>query len=188
MACPTSSWTRGIRLIFIIGGRGLVGSAFVRLFESTGQPHAVIQRDNYNDFAGQRCDVLINANGNSSKPLARNNPLADFEASVRSVRASLIDFQFDRYVLLSSCDVYPDCSSPAVTGEDQPIDVARQSPYGFHKYLAEQCVAHAAPGSLILRCGGFVGPGLRKNAIYDILHGGTLYLDPASELQFLHTD
>jgi nucleoside-diphosphate-sugar epimerase len=41
---------------------------------------------------------------------------------------------------------------------------------------------------LIFRCGGFVGPGLKKNAIFDILQGGPLWLDPESELQFLHTD
>ena len=61
-------------------------------------------------------------------------------------------------------------------------------PYGFHKSLAEQCVRYAAPDWLIFRMGGFVGPGLRKNAIYDILHGGPLWLDPRSELQFLLTD
>jgi nucleoside-diphosphate-sugar epimerase len=107
---------------------------------------------------------------------------------VRSVRQSLVDFPCQRYILLSSCDVYPDCSSPATTHEDQPLQVSRQSAYGFHKYLAELCVQHAAPDWLIARLGGFVGPGLRKNAIYDILHGGPLWLDPASELQFMPTD
>jgi hypothetical protein len=33
-----------------------------------------------------------------------------------------------------------------------------------------------------------VGPGLKKNAVFDILNGGPLWLDPASELQYLHTD
>ena len=28
---------------------------------------------------------------------------------------------------------------------------------------------------------------MRKNAIYDILHGGPLWLDPQSELQYIHT-
>ena len=104
------------------------------------------------------------------------------------MRASLADFTFRRYIHISSCDVYPDCTTPAATCEDAVLDPALQSPYGFHKYLAEQCVRHAARDWLILRGGGFIGPGLRKNAIFDILQGGPLYLDPASELQFLHTD
>src|SRR5213592_4755130 len=68
------------------------------------------------------------------------------------------------------------------------LDVARQSPYGFHKYLAEQCVRHVARRWLIVRMGGFVGPEMKKNPIFDILNGKPLWLDPGSELQFLHTD
>ena len=175
-------------MIFLIGGRGLVGSAFARQCEAQGLPYAILDRESYPIYRGRSCRLLINANGNSRKPLAVSDPLADFDASVRSVRASLVDFQFERYVHLSSCDVYPDCSSPETTQESVAPDISRQSPYGFHKYLAEQCVQHAAADWQIFRLGGFVGPGLKKNAIFDILHGGPLWLDPASELQFLHTD
>jgi len=148
----------------------------------------VITRENYAAHVGQSCSVLINASGNSKKFLARRAPLDDFDASVRSVRASLEDFVCDRYVLVSSCDVYPDATSPATTREDQVLDAARQTTYGFHKTLAEECVRHRAAHWLILRGGGFVGPGLRKNAVYDIIHGGPLWLDVGSELQYLHTD
>jgi nucleoside-diphosphate-sugar epimerase len=175
-------------MIFIIGGRGLVGSAFVRACETLGLPFTVIDRHSYASHIGAHCDLLINANGNSRKPLAKEKPLEDFDASVRSVRSSLEDFRFERYIHLSSCDVYPDCSSPEVTREDSLLQPAMQSPYGFHKYMAEQCVQHRAKDWLIIRFGGFVGPGLRKNAIFDIINGGPLWLDPQSELQFLHTD
>jgi len=175
-------------MIFLIGGEGFVGSAFTRTLEARGIKHVIITRQNYHEFVGKRCDVVINANGNSSKILAVKNPLQEFDATVRSVRASLVDFKYDCYVYLSSCDVYPDCSSPTTTSEDTIIDITKQSPYGFHKYLAEQCVRHAAPNWLIVRCGGFVGPGLKKNAIYDILIGGRLWLNPKSELQFMNTD
>jgi nucleoside-diphosphate-sugar epimerase len=175
-------------MIFVLGGKGLVGSAFARYCERTGRPFTIIDRDEYAAYAGKACEVLVNANGNSSKRLADTNPLGEFDASVRSVRAALADFRFDRYVQISTCDVYPDCSGPETTRESAVIDPAVQSAYGFHKHLAEQCVRHAGRDWLIFRCGGFVGPGLRKNAIFDILRGGPLYLDPASELQFLHTD
>ena len=39
--------------------------------------------------------------------------------------------------------------TPETTREDDPIDVTRQSKYGFHKYLAEQCVRHAAKRHLV---------------------------------------
>src|SRR5262249_19486531 len=125
---------------------------------------------------------------NSTKYLAREWPVEEFDASVRSVRASLADFHSEFFVYLSSCDVYSDCSSPQTTNEETQLDPAQQSPYGFHKFLAEQCVRHAAPHWLSPRPGGLVGPGLWKNPVFDILNGGPLWLDPASELQYLRTD
>jgi nucleoside-diphosphate-sugar epimerase len=175
-------------MVFLLGGHGLLGSAFARVLSLAGTPYQILTRDNYAEFAGQSCRLFINANGNSRKPLAQRDPVADFDANVRSVRRTLIDFPSDGYLHLSSCDVYPDCSAPAVTPEDLTIDGARQSPYGFHKYLGELCVRHAHPNWLVFRLGGFVGPALKKNAIFDILNGGPLWLHPDSELQFLHTD
>jgi nucleoside-diphosphate-sugar epimerase len=172
----------------VMGGHGFVGSGVVRALRKRGIDHVIVSRQNYAELKGMQCDLFINANGNSRKQLAREQPLDEFDASVRSVRSSLADFRFRRYILLSSCDVYPDCSSPVATSEDTTIDVSRQSPYGFHKYLAEQCVRHQGAPWIICRMGGFVGPGLRKNAIFDILNGGPLWLDPRSELQFLHVD
>lgn len=175
-------------MIFILGGNGFVGSAISRYCASSKIDFKVVTRENYENLKGEKCNVLINANGNSKKYLAKDQPLVEFDASVRSVRASLIDFKFDFYVHLSSCDVYPDCSSPDITREDRLISVEQQSPYGFHKYLSELCVRNLASKWLVIRMGGFVGPGLVKNPIFDILRGGPLWLDPASELQFMHTD
>lgn len=175
-------------MIHILGGNGFVGSGLVRGCRGRGLEHQALDRANYAALAGRRCDVFINANGNSWKPLARQRPLDDFDANVRNVRRSLLDFPADLYVHLSSCDVYPDCSSPEVTREDAVPDVSRQSPYGFHKFLGEQCVRHQARRWLVLRLGGMVGPGLRKNAVFDVLHGGPLWLDPRSRLQFMHVD
>jgi len=175
-------------MIYILGGKGFVGSAIVRHCTSRTIAHTVITRENYGDLKGEHCNVFINANGNSKKFMAEERPLAEFDASVRSVRASLSDFSFDYYVHLSSCDVYPDCSSPVTTHEDMELDLSRQSRYGFHKYLGELCVQHMAKRWLIVRMGGVVGSDMKKNPIFDILNGGPLWLDPASALQYMHTD
>jgi nucleoside-diphosphate-sugar epimerase len=175
-------------VIYILGGKGFVGSGFVRLFQNLKLEYKVITRDNYPALTGSSCDVFINANGNSSKILAKRVPLTDFDANVRTTRATLEDFTFGCYIHLSSCDVYADCSSPETTWENIPLNLQQQSLYGFHKMLAEQCIRHCCDKWLILRQGGFVGPGMKKNAIYAILYGGKLWLDPESELQFLHTD
>jgi nucleoside-diphosphate-sugar epimerase len=175
-------------VITIIGGNGFVGSAYVRLLAARGIAHQVVTRKNYDDLKGTSCNVLINANGNSRKFLAIREPLKEFDESVRSVARSLEDFRCESYVFLSSGDVYPDQSSPLITCEDQSIDPAGQSRYGLHKSLAEQLVRNSGCPWLILRMGGFVGPGLKKNAIFDMLTGGPVWLSAQSELQFLSTD
>lgn len=175
-------------MIFILGGKGFVGSAFVRHCQDNKIPHEVIDKKNYDSYKGKSCDVLINANGNSSKVLASKNPMEDFEATVQSARKSLLDFSFKKYVLISSCDVYPDFADPAKSSEDSKIDVTRQSTYGFHKYLAEESVKHGAKDWLIVRLGGMVGEGIRKNPIFDIINGGPLWIDPQSELQYMNTN
>jgi nucleoside-diphosphate-sugar epimerase len=175
-------------VIGIIGGKGFVGSAYVRWCERRKVEHLVITRENYAEHLGTNCTLLINANGSSSKLLAERDPLRDFDLAVGTVRNSLHDFKYRRYIYLSSCEVYPNCADTEATVEESPIDSRRQSHYGFHRYLAELCVKHVADEWLIFRMGGFTGPGLKKNAIFDILSGERLWLDPASELQFIGTD
>ena len=132
--------------------------------------------------------MLINANGNSKKFVSDRDPLFDFDASVRSVMLSLTSFTCDTYVLLSSGDVYPDQSSAKLTAEDsliRPEDISR---YGLHKFLAEQLVRGHHRNWLIMRMGGFIGPGLKKNAVFDMMNDQPVWLAPDSELQFIHTD
>ena len=172
----------------ILGGRGFVGSAIAAEAVRRGYRTQVVDRDNYNAAMGATCDLLINANGNSKKYLASKEPLTEFDKSVRSVMASLKDFRYGRYIQLSSMDVYyPHVSNPADNSEDQAIDLKGQSPYGFHKYLAELLVRHYAGNWLIFRMGGFVGPGLWKNSIFDLLNGHPLRVHPDSSYQYLQT-
>jgi nucleoside-diphosphate-sugar epimerase len=175
-------------MIFIIGGNGYVGSAYPRLFESLGLEHQVVTRDNYESLAGQRCDVLINANGNSKKFMADRDPKWEFDASVRTVLHSLEDFPSECYIHLSTGDVYPETHAPEVSREDAEIDPKRQSRYGLHKHVAEHLVRALHPRSIVMRMGGFVGPGMKKNAIFDMLNGQPVWLTPDSELQFISTD
>lgn len=175
-------------MIYIIGGRGFVGSGFARYCQARDLPYRIITRENWDEFAGTGCDLLVNANGNSRKYLAERDPVGEFDQSVRSVALSLAAFRAGAYVLISTGDVYPDPSGPATSHETSDIDVGRLSRYGLHKYLAERLVIGAHPDWLVVRAGGFVGPGIKKNAVFDILTGGKVWLSPDSALQFIHTD
>jgi nucleoside-diphosphate-sugar epimerase len=178
--------------VFLLGGEGFVGSAYARLLPRLNVDLCVITRATYQDYVGQRCDVFINANGNSKKFLADRDPKLEFDASVRSVVHSLTDFAFDRYVFLSTGDVYPSQINPDVTREDSVLDPCLMSRYGLHKFTAEMhvravCTQMGRPW-LVMRMGGFVGPHMKKNAIFDMLHDQPLWLDLDSELQFISTD
>ena len=171
----------------VLGGRGFVGSAIAREAQARGFATTIVDKDNYDACAGASVDVLINANGNSKKYLAAQDPCQEFDLSVHSVLRSLHDFKARLYVYLSTIDVYSDMRNPANNSEESPIDEKALSPYGFHKYLAEKLVRYYAPKWTIFRMGGFVGPGLWKNAIYDLLTGAPLKVHPDLACQHLHT-
>jgi nucleoside-diphosphate-sugar epimerase len=175
--------------VTLIGANGFVGSAFARLLKTLpGITLAEVTRKNYAEWRGRRCDVLIDAAGNSKKYFADQDPAAEFEASVAHRLRTVLEFPAALHLHISSADVYHDSASPVTTREDAPMDISRNSRYGAHKFLAEQLVRHYASRWLIVRLAGMVGPGLRKNPVYDVLHGEPLRIHPDSRYQFMHTD
>jgi len=175
--------------VTVIGARGFVGSAFVSYLAGRhGIELVEVARSNYAQMAGRRSDVVIEAACNSRKYLAESQPHEDFGLSVTHRLHTLRDFPAGLHVHISSVDIYSDLTSPEATRESSPIDLAAVSHYGFHKLLAEQLVQHYADRWLIVRLAGMVGPGLRKNPVYDILHRRPLRIHPDSQYQFMATN
>jgi nucleoside-diphosphate-sugar epimerase len=172
----------------VLGGKGFVGSAFVRYARKHSLDVVAITRDNYSSCVGEQFELLINANGNSKKYLASEDPTGEFDASVATVQRSLLDFRCFTYVYCSSVDVYNNVSDVTQNSETNVIDVLGLSRYGCHKFIAEEIVMNYAPHWLIFRFGGFVGPGLKKNSIYDMVHGIPLRVHIDSAYQYLSTD
>ncbi|MBS1702706.1 MAG: NAD(P)-dependent oxidoreductase [Armatimonadetes bacterium] len=173
--------------IAVVGATGFVGSAFETFLATKGHDVTGVGRANYDDAKGAGYDLVINASNNSKKYISDREPLTDFDLSVTQQMRVLADFPTPVHVLLSSVDVYADLDSFDLTKEDVAADPARMSRYGFHKHLAEQCVRHYAPNWLIVRLAGMVGPGLKKNPVFDIVNGQPLRIHPDSEYQFMHT-
>ncbi len=171
----------------VLGAKGFVGQAIAREAGQRGWTVFAVDRDEYEDAKGTHCDFLINANGNSKKYLAAQEPAHEFDLSVRSVMRSLHDFHFRRYIHLSTVDVYPDHEHPDQNSERAVIEPRLLSPYGLHKRLAEELVQYHAKKWLIMRMAGFVGAGLRKNSIYDLLTGAPLRVHAGSCYQYLNT-
>lgn len=178
-----------MKRVTVIGAEGFVGSAFVRLLEQRSDVELIrVTRRNFEELAGTKSDVVIEAACNSKKYLADQDPLADFQASVTHRLNTLLRFPAELHLHISSVDVYSDLTSPVTTSEDAPIDLTKVSRYGLHKLLAEQLVQNYAPSWLIVRLAGMVGPGLRKNPVFDILNNQPLRIHPASRFQYMHTD
>ena len=174
--------------VTVIGARGFVGSAFVRHLANRGMDPVQVTRETYARLAGLESDVVIDVAANSKKFLAESAPFDEFGLSVSHRVRTLRDFPAELHVHVSSVDVYSDLTSPTTTREETPIDIVKTSHYGFHKLLAEEIVQHHARRWLIVRLGGMVGPGLRKNPVYDILNGCPLRIHPDSQYQFMHTE
>ena len=88
-------------MIFVIGGRGLVGSAIVRYLEKNNIKYKNIQRENKHKFFGKSCDTLIYANGNAYKYKANEDPFFDFAASVLSTVEYVHNISFKKFVIKS---------------------------------------------------------------------------------------
>jgi nucleoside-diphosphate-sugar epimerase len=173
----------------IIGGRGLVGSAFCRYFDQHGLPYEVIQREDAHSHGIKACGLLINAGGNANKGQANANPAWDFEQSVGNIAPYFQSIRAKSVIHISTVDVYPDPSAQDHTQEAGPINVKKLSVYGFHKWLTEQYVQRFASNYLILRLPALVGPGLTKNPVFDYFEPGKpVFVAPSSKLNVLHVD
>lgn len=179
----------------ILGANGFIGSALSA--EASRRDYKVIplsSATDYDEFVGDsdlsKANLAIFAAGNSKKFLSARDPQKDFRRSV----CDLHDFVFDvamrsnRAVLISTGDIYADHENPENNTEDAPIDVTKLSPYGIRKRVAEELfLGFMKEKGTIFRMGGFVGPNLRKNAVYDLLKGNEIRVNPASQYQYIDT-
>ena len=172
----------------VLGGEGFVGSAFVRYCEREGIGCDVIEPDNYVEYSGREYDLLINAAGESRKYQVNRDPAGDLDYSLKPLLRSFNDFSCGRYVYISSIDLYSDHADPARNREDAALEIDRISHYGFHKFLGEKIVEHYLSSWLVIRLGGVLGPGLKKNPVFDILHDQPLRVHQESRYQYLDTD
>jgi len=174
-------------MIYLLGHKGFVGSAIAKFLEKNRIEFRGIDRENYASLKGTSCDIFINAGGSSKKRLATEDPAKDLELNLISTLRTLADFKFRKYVLISSIDVYNDVSSPKNNSESAEIDASKLSNYGLSKYLCEMAVKKGCKNWLILRLGGMVGEGLKKNAIFDLLTRKSLFVHPQSKYQYMDT-
>jgi nucleoside-diphosphate-sugar epimerase len=168
----------------VLGGIGLLGSDLVR-FLPPKLNVTPITRKNYSKYKNQKFDFFINANGNSKRFWALRNIYQDFEASTISVYKTIFDFNFKKYIYISSVDVYPSPSKPSRAVEDSVINTSKQNAYGFHKYISELIVKKHISDWIILRPSSILGTNLKKGPLYDILNSNPIFVNLNSKIQFI---
>lgn len=173
--------------IAVVGAEGFVGSAFHRQLGLRGHQAEGVTRKNFLEKAGQTWDLVVDAAGNSRKYLAEQEPWKEFELSVGHKKAVLQAYPAKTHLHISSVDVYRELSLEKETRENSAVGQGA-SVYGFHKWLAEELVRFHARSWLMVRLAGMVGPGLKKNPVFDVMTGQKVRIHPDSEYQFLSTD
>jgi nucleoside-diphosphate-sugar epimerase len=158
----------------LIGHTGLVGSNLARQHPFD----AFYNSKNIEEIAGRKFDLLIISGMPAAMWIANNNPDAD-RACLERLGGCLKQVKADRAVVISTIAVYP---SPVGVDEESPIDSAAQTPYGRHRLMLEWLARDQFPRSLTVRLPGLFGPGLKKNAIYDLLHNNEVEKINASSL------
>lgn len=164
----------------------MLGSDLVR-YLSASFDLTPINKENYHTFIGKKFDIIIDANGNSRRFWANQNPVEDFSASTFSVVKSIFDFPNDLYIYISSADVYEDHTNPEKTKESQEINPQKLSSYGFHKYLSELIIKKHQKRFLILRFPLLLGRNIKKGPFYDITHNVPLFVTLKTKLQLITT-
>ena len=161
----------------LIGFSGFVGSTLLKQapFES------LYRSTNISDIEGQSFDTVVCAGAPAQKWIANREPEEDRQ-KIDSLIAHLKTIQCKTFILISTVDVF---KNPIGVDEDTPVDESGLHAYGLHRRLLEKFVEHHFANHLIVRLPGLVGPGLRKNVIFDFLNDNNLHaIDSRGVFQF----
>lgn len=126
---------------------------------------------NIHDIEGQTFDTVVCAGAPAQKWIANRAPEADRQ-KIDDLIAHLKTVQCKTFILISTVDVFKDSMG---VDEKTPVDESGLHAYGLHRRLLEKFVESHFPNHLIVRLPGLVGPGLRKNVIFDFLNNNNLH-------------
>lgn len=161
----------------LVGCTGFVGSTLRKQAKFEGLYHSA----NIGDIHGEDFDILVCAAAPAQKWLANKNPEEDYR-KISCLIENLKKVRCERFVLISTVDVF---RNPVRVYEDSEACDEDLHPYGKHRLLLEKFVVSHFANHLIVRLPGLVGPGLRKNVVFDFLNSNNLHaIDSRSIYQF----
>lgn len=101
--------------------------------------------------------------------------------NIDSLIAHLATVHCETFILISTVDVF---ANPTGVDEDTTVDKTGLHSYGLHRRLLEEFVEKNFARHLIVRLPGLVGPGLRKNIIFDLHNNNLSLIDSRAHYQF----
>ncbi len=133
---------------------------------------------------GRSFDCVVCAGAPAQKWIANRDPAAD-RANIDRLIGHMKTINCRTFILISTVDVF---QHPTGVDEDSPVDETGLHPYGLHRRLLEKFVESQFARHLIVRLPGLVGPGLRKNVIFDFLNDNEIAkIDSRGVFQFYPT-
>lgn len=140
---------------------------------------------NIESIAGREFDLLVVSAMPAAMWIANKEPEADRAVLDRLV-GCLKQARARQAVIISTVAVYP---VPVGVDETTSIDASAQTPYGRHRHMLERMAGDLYANVLTVRLPGLFGDGLKKNAIYDLLHNNDIHkINAASVYQFYNLD
>jgi len=158
----------------LIGSTGLVGGTLLarRRFA------AAYRSTTIEGIAGRTFDRIYCAGAPAEKWKANRDPDAD-RANLRRLVDAVSQARARKLILISTVDVFGD--PRRVTEHDEPTG---STPYGEHRRDLERTLASRFD-TTIVRLPALFGAGLKKNAVYDLLHGNQVEkIDARGSFQF----
>lgn len=161
----------------LIGHTGFVGTtlkqqtAFAALFNSS----------NVHEIGQSAFDTVICSAAPAQKWIANQQPEADLE-NLETLMSHLATLRCKQLILISTVDVFP---NPVGVDERSAIQEDDLQPYGRHRRILEKFVEANFQNHLIVRLPGLIGPGLRKNAVFDLHNDNNVNaIDSRGSFQF----
>ena len=150
------------RMLVLIGFTGFVGSSLVK----QASFDVSFRSTNIHEIQNKSFETIVCAGAPAQKWIANKEPEADLQ-TIQNLIGHLKTIKCKTFILISTVDVF---HSPLDVNENTKVDEEGLQPYGLHRRLLEKFVEKQFKNCLIIRLPSLVGPGLRKNIVFDFLN------------------
>lgn len=165
----------------LIGHTGFVGGSLLTQANFDG----LFSRSNIAESKDSFSDLLVCSAAPAQKWWANANPQEDLD-NIHNLVKSLESMRAKKAVLVSTVDVF---DIPSGVDEDSTPNPSDRNAYGSNRRYLEMEFRRVFQDTLIVRLPGLVGPGLKKNALFDLKNNNQIAkLNADSVFQFYPMD